>query len=259
MKPMVYFAFTTVLLLPACTGVSSPSGALRPPSNLTAFVAHGDSAAIADNLTAFRAALGGDLNPPNSPPANSGRREINWDGVPAALTNVDTFPPNFFNVNSKRGALLSTPGTGLRIDSTAFVSINAGLGAEFKAFSPKKLFMAVGSNQVAVDFQVVGGTTTGLVKGFGVVFSDVDRAGSTRVEFFDVAGHRIGSVEAFANPGSQQFSFAGAVFDSATVARVLITSGEAALTATNTDLSEGGTLDLVVMDDFVYGEPQPLQ
>ena len=260
MKPIVYFAFLSVLVLPACSNVYSPSkGALRPPANLAGFVAVGDSSAIADNLTAFRAALGGGLNLPNSPASDSGRREINWDGVPAALTNVDTFPPDFFNVNSKRGALLSTPGTGLRIDSTAFASINADLGAEFKAFSPKKLFMAVGSNQVAVDFQVVGTTTTGLVKGFGVVFSDVDRAGSSRVDFFDATGHRIGSVEALANPGSQQFSFAGAVFDSAIVARVLITSGDSALTATNTDLSAGGTLDLVTMDDFVYGEPQPLQ
>ena len=42
------------------------------------------------------------------------------------------------------------------------------------------------------------------------------------------------------------------------VARVLITSGDAALDATITDVSAGGTQDLVVMDDFVYGEPQPL-
>jgi hypothetical protein len=34
--------------------------------------------------------------------------------------------------------------------------------------------------------------------------------------------------------------------------------GDATLSATITDLSAGGTNDLVVMDDFVYGEPQPL-
>jgi hypothetical protein len=39
---------------------------------------------------------------------------------------------------------------------------------------------------------------------------------------------------------------------------VLITSGDAALSTTITDLSAGGSEDLVVMDDFVYGEPQPL-
>jgi hypothetical protein len=48
------------------------------------------------------------------------------------------------------------------------------------------------------------------------------------------------------------------VFDSPIVARVVITSGNAALSAAVNDLSSGGTKDLVVMDDFVYGEPQPL-
>ena len=180
----------------------------------TTFAAQGDSASIAAKLDEFRAALGGSLNAPNTPPAASGRREINWDGVPAALTNVDTFPANFFNVNSKRGAVYLTPGTGLRIDSTDFAAINAGLAAQFKFFSPKKLFMAVGSNQVEVDFKLVGTTTNGLVKGFGVVFSDVDRAGSTRIEFFDANDVRIAVLAAPANhSGAQQFSFIGAVFD----------------------------------------------
>ena len=153
---------------------------------------------------------------------------------------------------------MSTPGTGLRVDSTAFASVNAGPGDQFKAFSPKKLFMAVGSNQVDVDFQLAGTTTNGLTKGFGVVFSDVDRAGSTRIEYFDAAGVRIANLEAPAQSGAQGFSFIGAVFDSAVIARVVITSGDADLSATSTDLSAGGISDLVVMDDFVYGEPRPL-
>jgi hypothetical protein len=41
------------------------------------------------------------------------------------------------------------------------------------------------------------------------------------------------------------------------VAKVQITSGDAALDGTTQDLSAGGTKDLVVMDDFIYGEPQP--
>jgi hypothetical protein len=172
------------------------------------------------------------------------------------VTNVDTFPATFFNVNSKRGALFITPGTGLRIDSTAFVSINAGVAGQFKAFSPKKLFVSVGSTRLEVDFKLVGLTTNGLVKGFGVIFSDVDRAGSTTVEYFDAAGVRIATIDAPAHLGTQQFSFVGAVFDSAVVAKVQITSGEAPLTNA-IDVSDGGTTDLVAMDDFVYGEPQP--
>jgi hypothetical protein len=136
--------------------------------------------------------------------------------------------------------------------------VDTGLRSEFKAFSGKKLFMPVGSNQVSVDFKVVGTVTTGLVSGFGVVFSDVDRAGSTRIEYFDAAGTRIADIPVPGQSGSQELTFIGAVFDSALVARVRITSGEAALDATGKDLSRGGTRDLVVMDDFIYGEPQLL-
>lgn len=260
MKPTIYAPLVSLMALAACNSSAySPSGGRPPANSYASYIAVGDSVSIANSLAAFRTALGGELNAPNTPPAASGRREINWDGVGAAFTNVDNFPAAFFNVNSKRGALLSTAGTGLRVDSTAFATDNPGLGDQFKSFSPKKLFMAVGSNQVEVAFKLAGTTTDGLVNGFGVVFSDVDRLSSTRVDYFDATGDRIASLLAPAQMGAQQYSFVGAVFTSPTIARVLITSGDAALTATSIDLSAGGSQDLVVMDDFVYGEPQPLQ
>ena len=256
MKPTIYAPLLSLAALAGCE--KSPTNNPHPAPSFIVIRTQGDSLTVADTVNKFRAALGGDLNAPNSPPATSGRREINWDGVPAAVTNVDNFPATFFNVNSKRGVVMSTPGTGLRVDSSAFASINAGLADQFKAFSPKKLFMAVGSNQLAVDFKVVGTTNTGLVKGFGVVFSDVDKAAATRVEYFDANGVEIASIASPAHLGAQGFTFVGAVFESPIVARVLITSGEAALSATITDVSAGGTYDLVAMDDFIYGEPQPV-
>ena len=258
MKPTANALFLSLVALAACDNPSSPTTTLPPRPTFAVIRALGDSATVADTLNKFRAALGGSLNAPNAPPADRGRREINWDGVPAALTNVDTFPATFFNVNSKRGVLFATPGTGFRVDSSAFAAINAGLADQFKAFSPKKLFVAVGSNQLEVDFKVVGTTSNGLVKGFGVVFSDVDVANSTRVEYFDAHGVELASIASPAHLGAQGFTFVGAVFDSAIVARVLITSGDAALDATTQDVSAGGEKDLVAMDDFVYGEPQPL-
>src|SRR2546428_6048465 len=245
MKPTIYAPFLSLAALAACNSPNAPINTRPPAPPFTAIRAQGDGAALADPLNRFRAALGGNLNAPTSPPATSGRREINWDGVPAALTNVDTFPATFFNVNSKRGAIFSGPGTGFRVDSSAFASINAGLADQFKAFSPKKLFMAVGSNQVEVDFKLAGTTTNGVVKGFGVVFSDVDKAAATRVEYFDANGVELASIASPAHLGAQGFTFVGAVFNSAIVARVLITSGEAALDATITDVSADGTKDLV--------------
>jgi len=266
MKPTIYATFLALAFASGCSTDYNapvvpppPPPPPPPPAAFQVFETLGDSVSIAAKLTEFRAALGGGLNAPNSPPADSGRREINWDGVPAALTDVDTFPANFFNVNSKRGALYSTPGTGLRVDSTDFAAVNAGLAAQFTTFSAKKLFMPVGSNQVDISFRLAGTNTPGLVKGFGAVFVDVDRAGSTKIEYFDVDSQLIATVTAPNHAGAQLLSFTGAVFEAPIIARVRITSGDAGFTAASTDISvAGGTQDLVAMDDFVYGEPRPL-
>jgi len=248
----------------ACSNGSTATDPL-PVITPTVFTAVGNSATVAAKADEFRAALGGSLNPPTVHDATSGRREINWDGVPAALTNLNNFPGDFFNVTSTRGALLSTNGTGFRVDSTDFSDISGTLPGQFTAFSPKKLFSAVGSPFTQVDFDLVGTTTPGLVNGFGVVFSDVDRggdvnrAGSTRVVFVDTQGHELANITAPAQLGTQQFSFVGAVFPAAIVQRVLIFSGDAALNAATKDVSDGGTKDLVTMDDFIYGEPRPAQ
>ena len=265
MKPTIYATFLALAIAAGCSGYKAPTAVPPPPpppppppATFTVFETLGDSVSIAAKLTEFRAALGGALNAPNSPPADSGRREINWDGVPAALTDVDTFPANFFNVNSKRGALYSTPGTGLRVDSTDFAAVNGALAAQFTTFSAKKLFMPVGSNQVDITFRLVGTDTRGLVEGFGAVFVDVDRAGSTTIQYFDADDQLLATTTAPNHGAAQLLSFTGAVFEAPIVARVRITSGDAAFTATSTDISVAGTQDLVAMDDFVYGEPRPL-
>ena len=49
------------------------------------------------------------------------------------------------------------------------------------------------------------------------------------------------------------------MFDTPLVAQVRITSGQRALGADVQDLSDGGNLDLVVMDDYLYAEPQAIQ
>ena len=108
-----------------------------------------------------------------------------------------------------------------------------------------------------MTFRVPGTNRPATVKGFGVVFTDVDVFGTTTVEFFDERGVRMGPVidssTAFAFGGG--LSFVGVSFDAGErVARVRITSGDAILTNGVAD----GASDIVAMDDFIYGEPQAL-
>jgi hypothetical protein len=219
--------------------------------------AHGDINAA---LNQFRDLLG-QLN--TKPGAVGGRREINWDAVPANLTNNNSFPGNFFGSadpaaadGRKRGLISTTPGNGFSISDINFADINPKYGDQFKTFSPLKTFVAVGSTITDNFFKIPGTNTDASVHGFGVVFSDVNNESSTSMEFYE--GERsLGSFKVPNNgnnaPGA--FSFLGVYFPNATVTRVRIHSGSAPLSPTQNDISDGGGEDLVIMDDFIYSEP----
>jgi hypothetical protein len=222
-----------------------------------------NAAAIQATVDAFRADLG-TLNPNVAGSFGSGRREINWDGVPANFSDPNLLPNNFFNANSPRGAEFSTPGTGVEVSSNSaatgglapilFGGINVTYPDLFKVFSPQKLFTAIGSNIVDVSFFVPGSSTPSLTRGFGAVFTDVDLPGTTSLMFFGASNQLLGQFFVPSFPGDQTFSFLGVDFGSPEVSRVRITNGTAAL-GPNENLPAG--LDLVVMDDFIYGEPVP--
>ena len=141
-------------------------GLATPACAEIVFAAAGpNAAAISPGVDAFRSALG-TLNPNVAGSFGSGRREINWDGVPNAFAAPNLLPPNFFNVNSPRGVVMSTPGTGLEVSSTAasgvpveFGNMDASYAGLFAPFSPERLFTAVGSNVVDVNFFIAGSTT----------------------------------------------------------------------------------------------------
>src|SRR5215218_103219 len=61
-----------------------------------------NAAAIQGAVDQFRADLG-TLNPNNGQSFKSGRREINWDGVPDNFSAPNFMPNDFFNINSPRG------------------------------------------------------------------------------------------------------------------------------------------------------------
>ena len=154
--------------------------------------------------------------------------------------------------------MFTTNGTGFRNDSTLFIDLQETNGGEFSVFSPNKIFASSGGNLIDVWMQVPGQPTPGLSTGFGAVFVDVDNAGSSTLEYFRKDGTSLGVYPAPMRTDASGLSFVGVRFDSAVVARVRITLGGATPSAGVRDVSaEGGTVDLVVLDDFIYGEPQP--
>jgi hypothetical protein len=246
-------AGTRALSLSAGARVADEAG--RTAHRPEIFEGAGDIQASVD---AFRTALG-TLNPNQPGSFGSGRREINWDAVPALFTNTDNFPADFFNQPNPgraRGAVFSTPGTGFRVSDNNFVDLNPTYADEFNFFSPTRTFIAVGDRTTTVQFFVPGSGTPAASTGFGVVFSDIDHPGSGMLRLFDAEGRSLGTYLAPPSPGG--LSFVGVKFSEAIVARVEIFSGQAALGPDSFDISSqnrGPARDLAIMDDFLYGEP----
>jgi hypothetical protein len=206
----------------------------------------------------FRAALGDPVNGGAAGSQPAGRREISWDGVPADLTNNEAFPGDFFNTRAPRGVVFSTPGSGFRISDNNVADLDPSFAQEFAFFSPRKTFLAAGSNVMDAEFRVPAGSDPAAVRGFGVVFADVDRANSATLEFFGREGS-LGRFEAPVRSAAGALSFLGVTFDEKIVTRVRITSGRAPVAAGGRDISAGGSSDLVIMDDFLFDEPQPVR
>lgn len=216
-----------------------------------------EAGSIQAAVDAFRASLG-TLNPNVADTfVHGGRREIDWDDVPDASSSPNPFPGTFFNIESPRGVLVTTPGTALQVSASAasgtpvrFGNIDPSFPDVFTTFSGQKLFTAIGSNIVDVTFLAAGTASTATVAGFGAVFTDVDLPNVSSMEFFDFDDHSLGVFSVPAGAGDGSLSFLGVVFSNERAHRVRITAGDTAL-------SPGGTGDVVALDDFLYGEPIP--
>lgn len=240
----------------ACAAMVTLAGASMTQAQIVRSASGATPAAIQATVDQYRVDLGA-LNPnvPGSFP--SGRREINWDAVPDSFSAPNDLPGSFFNSNSPRGAVFSTPGTAVRVSADSsnptgtpvlFGDINPTYPNIFQTFSPQRLFSPIGSNIVDMTFFVPGSTTPAVSRGFGAVYTDVDIAG-TSFEYFDINGASLGSFNApVADNG---LSFLGVLFEAPVVARVRIHYGNSALGP-----NDGAGVDVAVMDDFIYGEPQ---
>jgi len=234
----------------------------------TVFQAAGPTvASIQNTVDQYRTALG-DPNNGNVVGQSSGRREINWDGGGSTATAVVGTPFTGFLAN--RGALFTTTGTGFvqaPLGGLVDTFHNPTYASIFQPFSLQRLFSPIDSNVTEVTFFVPGpDNKPATTNGFGAVFTDVDlpngsgpgdtngnRKASTLIECFGTDGGLIFSSFVPASPGDGSLSFFGIVFGDARIARVRITSGDAP-----PGPNDDGTHDIVMMDDFLYGEPQPV-
>ena len=231
-------------------------------------------ASIQSTVDEYRAALGQPNNGNVTTPQAGGRREINWDGGGVNTTTAPVTPFNVF-LNT-RGSQFTTPGIGLTQappsgglqGGLAVLFNNPSYGTIFRTFSPSRLFAPVGSNITEGQFFLPGsnGNVPAKVTGFGAIFTDVDepsgsgpgnkhgnRQASTLIQYFNSEDRLLFSSFVPASPGDGNLSFFGIVFDDARIARVRITTGNVALGP-----DDSRKQDVVAMDDFIYGEPQPL-
>lgn len=247
MNRIVTIITLSFLLLSAC----SKKGEDRAEPMV--FSARGD---INTTLSEFRARLG-TLN--TSTGVSGGRREINWDGVPDAMTGI-RLPADFFNPTGPGAALSLQRGLvyagndSAMVSKTAFAEINGDASSEFSAFSGNKQFAVINSNFWPVEFRVAGTNTPAGINAFGIVFVDVDKENSTFIEFFSADGS-LGKYYAPTHNSISKFSFIGVYFPNQKISYVKV-GHEARLSSGLKDISQGGTLDLVALDDFIYSEPE---
>jgi hypothetical protein len=243
-----------------CALISSVSA-----SAVIRVAAGANGAAIQAAVDQFRTDLGGANNGVGGS-FITGRREINWDGVPDAFSEPNALPFNFFNANSPRGAVFhsianiggnhqfrvsagSASGTVVR-----FGNVDASYSAIFQTFSAERLFHGRFANEIEILFFIPGTSVPATVSGLGAVFCDVDGS-NTFIEYYDPTGNKIsGSSLNVANNG---LSFIGTSFNAGErVAKVIIRLGNSNLQSGNVDGTN--SVDVVAMDDLIYGEPRAM-
>ena len=243
------FVRCAALVVPVLVGLSSESFAA-----ITVFESvGGNPAAITPTRDAFRDAVGGG----NTAGANGDfaglRREINWDGVGAAFSDPSLLPGGFFNSNSPRGVVFSTPGTGFLVSGVAPVTTLFGFPGDLQTFSASKLFAIVGSNVMDIQFFVPGTNTAASTSAFAAIFVDVENNNLTRMQFFDLSNNEVFNRTAIA-AGNQSLSFLGGVANAGEkISRVRLTMPENFLMSNGVRNNE--LVDFVVMDDFLYATP----
>ena len=227
------------------------------------------AADLQEDIAEYRRRLGG-IDNGNNPGQTSGHRSINWD---AAVVPFN-MPGDFFRNNVTRGAeflavegrfAVSNPPPAdapSDVRDNRFSSFNSKFAWLFRTFSPKRLFTPVKSNQVRILFSVPQSNRAAHVSGFAAVFTNVVLRGETLMHFYDANECLILRLPII--PQRRGLSFSGIIvkgrngqrIDVATIASVKITLGNAIISEPINHKAR--RKNVVVLDDLIYGEPQPI-
>ena len=159
MKNLCRIIFTGFSLL-VLSGIIQAAPVVRQGSGA-------NTAALQAIVDLFRSDLGGTNNGVGGS-FGTGRREVNWDGVPDNLSEPNNFPLDFFNVNSPRGVIFNAiedeTGAALNqfaVSSTSasgvpvrFGNINANYSTIFTTFSAQRLFTVRNTHMLEVTFLI---------------------------------------------------------------------------------------------------------
>jgi Calx-beta domain len=224
-----------------------------------------NAAAIQTAVDQFRTDLGG-VNNGVGEAFPTGRREINWDGVPDASAEPNALPFDFFNVTSARGVVFQSVGniggqhqfrvsadsSNPTVTPVRFGNIDPSYSVPFQTFTAERLFAPRFANTIDVYFFLPGTKIPATVSGFGAVFADVDTS-NTYIEYYAADGRKLSGNSA--NVANNGLTFLGTSFTAGErVARVQMTLGTEPLKPGSVDGTAG--VDVVALDDFIYGEPQ---
>lgn len=251
-----FSAISFLMLLVSISTIAAP--VVRKAADTNSF-------ALFNSITQFSQDLGGANNGVGGSYI-TGRRNVNWDDVPDNIAS-GAFPGNYYNTTSPRGMVLSTActndgfkvsGDGENGTTLTFSEYNAAYAASFKILSFPRVFSAnnTGCNVIDVYFYIPGTNIPATVKGFSVVFTDVDLP-TSGIICYGVNGAQLAPFQA-ANISSSGYSFLGVSFNNGErIAHVRIFSGNVKLGTTDTTGGIGAD-DAVVMDDMTFGEPRAI-
>jgi len=213
---------------------------------------------INPKINEFRQILGVTIN--TTPGVTGGHREVNWDALPVEVLGK-ALPLDFFNTvganvpaSRQRGLVYGVEGGGeFRVSASNFADVNSVAAPQFAAFSGERTFANISNSLWEAAFRVAGQPTIATVKGFGLVFSDVDKDNSTFIEFFN-GNENLGKFFVPPHNNQSSFSFLGVYFSNKRVTNFRV-GHEGRLVDGGKDISDGGTSDLIIMDDLFYDEP----